>query len=57
MRVLGIEDQLLMGLNESFFALGSNSISTMRLVGEARERGTNMTVVDVFRHDPLEDSQ
>jgi amino acid adenylation domain-containing protein len=41
------------GLDDSFFRLGGDSISSMRLVSEARKLRMNVTVADVFRHETL----
>ncbi|KAJ6202525.1 nonribosomal peptide synthetase 1 [Bipolaris maydis] len=49
-QVLGIEASRI-GLDDSFFRLGGDSISAMRLVAEARHLGLNLTVYDIF-HAP-----
>ncbi|KAJ5520326.1 nonribosomal peptide synthase [Penicillium fimorum] len=41
------------GLDDSFFRLGGDSISSMRLASEARKLRMNVTVADVFRHETL----
>ncbi|KAL4915959.1 hypothetical protein BDW62DRAFT_203115 [Aspergillus aurantiobrunneus] len=41
------------GLDDSFFRLGGDSISCMRLVGEARKARMNVTVADVYRRETL----
>ncbi|KAJ5307881.1 nonribosomal peptide synthase [Penicillium atrosanguineum] len=51
-KVLNI-DASTIGLNDSFFRLGGDSISSMRLVGEARKFRMNVTVADVFRRETL----
>ncbi|KAM4063970.1 AMP-binding enzyme [Hirsutella rhossiliensis] len=51
-RVLQIEPATI-GLDDGFFQLGGNSISAMKVVGEARKMGTNLTVADVFRRHTL----
>ncbi|KAH0592368.1 Nonribosomal Peptide Synthetase [Metarhizium humberi] len=43
------------GLDDSFFHLGGNSITAMRIVSEARKVGFKLSVADIFRHDVLED--
>ncbi|KAF2471468.1 uncharacterized protein BDR25DRAFT_368329 [Lindgomyces ingoldianus] len=52
-RVLGIEPHRI-GLNDSFFRLGGDSIAAMKLVGEAHQEGIHLTVADVFRRPNLE---
>jgi len=41
------------GLDDSFFRLGSDSNVAMRLVGEARGMGMQRSVVDLFRDPQL----
>ncbi|CAA9959501.1 Non-ribosomal peptide synthetase [Pyrenophora teres f. maculata] len=48
-RVLGIEPDSI-GLDDSFFRLGGDSIAAMKLVGEARRMGLQLSVADIFRH-------
>ncbi|CAE7221046.1 Aureobasidin A1 biosynthesis complex [Pyrenophora teres f. teres] len=43
------------GLDDSFFRLGGDSIVAMKLVGEARKAGMHLTVADVFMHPILQD--
>ncbi|KAL7780642.1 hypothetical protein CFE70_010667 [Pyrenophora teres f. teres 0-1] len=43
------------GLDDSFFRLGGDSIVAMKLVGEARRAGIQLTVADVFMHPILQD--
>ncbi|KAI9708860.1 MAG: NRPS [Candelaria pacifica] len=43
------------GLDDSFFRLGGDSISAMRLVGLARGKGMTLTVADLFHHSRLLD--
>ncbi|WP_344531033.1 amino acid adenylation domain-containing protein [Streptomyces albiaxialis] len=45
--VLGLER---VGLDDEFFALGGDSIRSIRLVGRARELGVDLTPADVFVH-------
>lgn len=40
---------------DSFFELGGDSITAMKLVGAARDEGLALTVADVFRHPTFED--
>ncbi|KAF4993043.1 hypothetical protein FDECE_13529 [Fusarium decemcellulare] len=42
------------GLDDNFFQLGGDSISAMRVVGEARKMDIELAVADVFRSDSLE---
>ncbi|EFQ85732.1 hypothetical protein PTT_19246, partial [Pyrenophora teres f. teres 0-1] len=53
-RVLGIKADSI-GLNDSFFRLGGDSIVAMKLVGEARRTGLQLSVADIFRHPRLVD--
>ncbi|OCL14025.1 nonribosomal peptide synthase [Glonium stellatum] len=41
--------------DDSFFELGGDSITAMRLVGAARDEGLALTVADVFRNPSFED--
>ncbi|RDW58708.1 hypothetical protein BP6252_13184 [Coleophoma cylindrospora] len=41
------------GADDSFFQLGGDSISAMRLVAAARHSGIALTVVDIFKHSRL----
>jgi aryl carrier-like protein len=40
---------------DSFFELGGDSITAMKLVGAARDEGLTLTVADVFRHPTFDD--
>ncbi|KAI2484863.1 EntF Non-ribosomal peptide synthetase module protein [Pyrenophora tritici-repentis] len=51
-RVLGIEADSI-GLDDSFFCLGGDSIAAMKLVGEARRTGLQLSVADIFQHSTL----
>ncbi|CAN9330998.1 unnamed protein product [Alternaria alternata] len=51
-RVLSVEPDSI-GLDDSFFRLGGDSIAAMKLVGEARRTGLQLSVADVFRHPKL----
>ncbi|KAL6855594.1 NRPS [Amphichorda felina] len=53
-RVLGITPSMI-GLDDSFFRLGGDSITAMKLVGEARRAGLRLAVADVFRHTRLQE--
>ncbi|KAI1077997.1 peptide synthetase [Whalleya microplaca] len=53
-RILAIgEDEI--GLNDSFFQLGGDSIGAMKLVSELRAKGLELTVPDIFKHRTLYD--
>ncbi|KAH6661027.1 peptide synthetase [Truncatella angustata] len=53
-RILAIpEDE--MGLDDSFFLLGGDSIGAMKLVSETRVEGYDITVKDIFKHRTLYD--
>ncbi|KAK4133596.1 non-ribosomal peptide synthetase [Trichocladium antarcticum] len=41
--------------DDSFFDLGGDSITAMKLVGDARDHGLALTVADVFRHPSFRD--
>ncbi|UNI16130.1 NRPS [Purpureocillium takamizusanense] len=41
------------GLDDNFFHLGGDSIAAMKVVGEARKLGINLTVTDCFRYPVL----
>ncbi|KAL1965991.1 hypothetical protein VTN77DRAFT_4931 [Rasamsonia byssochlamydoides] len=43
------------GIDDSFFKLGGDSITAMKLVGLARSRGIELSVVDIFRCPVLKD--
>ncbi|KAI9155340.1 Nonribosomal peptide synthase [Paramyrothecium foliicola] len=53
-RVLRIPEEDI-GLNDSFFLLGGDSIAAMKLVSEARLEGVALTVVQVFEKRSLYD--
>ena len=50
--VLGLAEALI-GVDDSFFQLGGDSILAMRLVGVVREQRLSLTVADVFKHPRL----
>lgn len=51
-RVLGIVP-VTIGLDDNFFHLGGDSIASMKVVGQARELGIQVTVADIFHHPSL----
>ena len=51
MSVLNIEK---VGINDSFFALGGDSIRSVRVVALAKERGINFTIQEIFKYQTLE---
>ena len=53
-KVLSIEPASI-GLKDRFIHLGGNSIDAMKVVGEARKTGLDLTVADIFRHQALQD--
>ncbi|KAM5498326.1 NRPS cluster protein [Microsporum canis] len=53
-RVLGLSEDRL-GMDDSFFHLGGDSISAMKLVGVARTEKLGITVADIFKNPRLED--
>ncbi|KAF1935488.1 hypothetical protein EJ02DRAFT_439207 [Clathrospora elynae] len=53
-QVLNIQPETI-GLDDSFFRLGGDSIAAMKLVGEARKAGIQSTVADIFQHPKLVD--
>lgn len=54
-QVLGIAADSI-GLDDSFFRLGGDSIAAMKLVGEARKHSMQLSVADLFRHPRLDQS-
>lgn len=46
-------DPASIGLDDSFFQLGGDSITALKVVGEARKVGINLTMADIFRQDTL----
>ncbi|KAI1762661.1 non-ribosomal peptide synthase [Hypoxylon sp. FL1150] len=53
-RILGIGDDEI-GLNDSFFQLGGDSIGAMKLVSELRVKRLEITVPEIFKHRTLYD--
>ncbi|KAI2614797.1 non-ribosomal peptide synthase [Hypoxylon fragiforme] len=51
-RVLGLEEDEI-GLNDSFFQLGGDSIGAMKIVSELRAKGLALTVPEIFQHRTL----
>ncbi|KAI0481967.1 hypothetical protein GGR56DRAFT_617984 [Xylariaceae sp. FL0804] len=51
-RVLSIEEDAI-GLDDSFFQLGGDSIGAMKIVADLRARGLELTVPDIFKHRTL----
>jgi hypothetical protein len=47
-QVLNIDPDTI-GLDDSFFRLGGDSLAAMRVVGEARKLRLDLTVADIFR--------
>ncbi|KAJ2980585.1 hypothetical protein NQ176_g2549 [Zarea fungicola] len=52
-QVLNLEESTI-GLDDSFFRLGGDSVAAMKLVGAARRVGIVLTVADIFRQPSLE---
>jgi amino acid adenylation domain-containing protein len=50
--VLGVAANSI-GLDDSFFRLGGDSIAAMKLVGKARKAGMQLSVADIFRNPKL----
>lgn len=46
-------DPMLVGLEDSFFRLGGNSIAAMRVVSEAQKAGIQLAVSDIFQYPTL----
>ncbi|KAL8975411.1 MAG: hypothetical protein Q9197_000350 [Variospora fuerteventurae] len=53
-RVLGMVP-LTIGLDDHFFHLGGDSIASMKMVGELRKLGIQVTVADIFHHPSLDE--
>ncbi|KAH7388999.1 hypothetical protein BKA64DRAFT_711107 [Cadophora sp. MPI-SDFR-AT-0126] len=54
-QILHPGDQAIIGLDDSFFRLGGDSIGAMNLTTLARENGISLTVAKIFQHPRLED--
>ncbi|KAI1413936.1 peptide synthetase [Hypoxylon sp. FL1857] len=53
-RILAIDEDDI-GLNDSFFQLGGDSIGAMKIVSELRAKGLELTVPEIFKHRTLYD--
>ncbi|KAI0967226.1 peptide synthetase [Xylaria arbuscula] len=51
-RILSIGEEEI-GLNDSFFQLGGDSIGSMKVVSELRAKGMELTVPEIFKHRTL----
>ncbi|KAI3319449.1 peptide synthetase [Xylariaceae sp. AK1471] len=51
-RILSVSEEEI-GLNDSFFQLGGDSIGSMKLVSELRAKGMELTVPDIFKYRTL----
>ncbi|KAI1186653.1 peptide synthetase [Nemania serpens] len=51
-RILSVGEEEI-GLNDSFFQLGGDSIGSMKLVSELRAKGMELTVPDIFKYRTL----
>ncbi|KAI8716954.1 Nonribosomal peptide synthetase 30 [Fusarium sp. LHS14.1] len=51
-RILDLPTNLI-GLDDGFFSLGGDSVSAMKVVGEARKAGIELAVADIFTHRTL----
>jgi amino acid adenylation domain-containing protein/non-ribosomal peptide synthase protein (TIGR01720 family) len=49
-RVLGVER---VGMNDNFFELGGDSIVSIQIIAQARERGIQFTPKDLFQHQTI----
>ncbi|HEV7669532.1 MAG TPA: amino acid adenylation domain-containing protein, partial [Thermoanaerobaculia bacterium] len=49
-QVLGVEE---VGVHDNFFALGGDSILSLRVVGMAGERGLSLTLPELFEHQTV----
>src|SRR5262249_58797979 len=49
-RVLGVER---VGIDDNFFALGGDSIRSVQALAEAQERGVEVTVPQLFKHQTI----
>ena len=50
--VLGIEQ---VGIRDNFFALGGDSIRSIQVLAQARERGINFSLQQLFKHQTIEE--
>ncbi|OJJ34576.1 hypothetical protein ASPWEDRAFT_173984 [Aspergillus wentii DTO 134E9] len=51
-RVMNIEPQRI-GIDDSFFRLGGDSITAMQATAQCRVNGINLSVADIFRHKTI----
>ncbi|KAI0189053.1 peptide synthetase [Astrocystis sublimbata] len=51
-KILGIDEEEI-GLNDSFFQLGGDSIGSMKLVSDLRAKDLDLTVPEIFQHRTL----
>ncbi|KAI1340225.1 peptide synthetase [Xylariaceae sp. FL0016] len=51
-RILSVDEGEI-GLNDSFFQLGGDSIGAMKIVSDLRAKGMELTVPDIFKHRTL----
>ncbi|KAG6250801.1 Glycopeptide NRPS [Claviceps purpurea] len=52
-KVLNIQPEII-GLDDSFFRLGGDSIAAMKLVSEMRKHGVELAVANIFRYPTLD---
>lgn len=52
-RVLGLESDVVVGIEDSFLRLGGDSITAMQISAEARARGLNVSTADILRHKTI----
>ncbi|MFB9449592.1 amino acid adenylation domain-containing protein [Dactylosporangium vinaceum] len=52
--ILGV-NRAAIGVDDNFFALGGDSISSIRVVNRARQAGLTLTVADIFLHQTVEE--
>jgi amino acid adenylation domain-containing protein len=53
-KVLGVDEDTI-GVGDSFFRIGGDSLATMKVVSEARRVNLSLSVADIFRHPSLRD--
>ncbi|KAI0173154.1 peptide synthetase [Hypoxylon sp. FL1284] len=54
-RIMAIDEDDI-GLDDSFFQLGGDSIGAMKLVSELRAKGLELTVPEIFKHRTLQET-
>jgi amino acid adenylation domain-containing protein len=52
-RVLRLESDIIIGVEDSFLRLGGDSITAMQISAEARARGLNVSTADILRHKTI----